>query len=235
MVHIKSSSSTVFLDLTNTIGTMADQITLTMPATLSSTSASFGLADPLTCKTSAETTNIVPSLAIDKIKYENYYDDLTRQIIFYLTLLGVEKVNILAFMLESTWHMPASLSRADLDILKVSIISILYNVAGYTAHIKEMYILPLNFHHLRQVDRICRSAPQPARNDARGSADGNVGASVSSEVNITSFSIPILGRDSLGGGKFINNFATKCRSNAHIKYLTNEQFCIKTPRGPVPL
>lgn len=137
MVHIKSSSSTVFLDLTNTIGTMADQITLTMPATLSSTSASFGLADPLTCKTSAETTNIVPSLAIDKIKYENYYDDLTRQIIFYLTLLGVEKVNILAFMLESTWHMPASLSRADLDILKVSILSILYNVAGYTTHIRK--------------------------------------------------------------------------------------------------
>ena len=91
----------------------------------------------MTCKTPKETSAVVSSLIIDTFHYENDKDDLNTQLTTYLTLVGVENDDILVFMSESMWPTPASLSRTDINLLTVPVLSLLNKIARFIAHVRE--------------------------------------------------------------------------------------------------
>lgn len=227
MARTKSSSSKVSRDLKKPIDATTNQTTLTAPAaSMMSDSDLFSLAHTWTCKTQEETADTVSSLIIDKINYEENNTKLTKQIGAYLTLIGLKIDDILAFMSESSWPIPASLSKIYLNLLTVQVLSMLNKIASYTVRVRKSTFYLTSSITYNGLVEFPHQFPHPARNNACGSGGGNVVASLSTKMKIPSFSTPNFDGDTLGWYTFINKVATKFCSNAHIKYLTNEQFCI---------
>ena len=97
-------------DLKDTIDAAAAQTILTTPtANTTPDAASFGLADTMNCKTPGELAEVVVSLIVAKFSYSLTDNLLEQQMTTYLTELGVENDDMLAFMSEDKFPSPKSM------------------------------------------------------------------------------------------------------------------------------
>ena len=144
MARTKPSDQRVSRSLLDTIDAAAEQTVLTTPAANATPdTASFGLADTMTCKTPEELAEVAVSLIVAKFSYNLTDDLLKQQMTTYLKELGVENDDMLAFMSEETFPSPTSM-RLDLKKLTVPVLCMLHSIAGMTVIVrhKSLYLTP---------------------------------------------------------------------------------------------
>ena len=225
MGRSKSSGKSVSRDLSGTIDAAAVQTTLTTPAANATPdAASFGLADTMNCKTPGELAEVIVSLIVTKFSYTLTDDTLEKQMTSYLTELGVENDDMLAFMSDESFPSPKSMN-LDLKMLTIPVLRMLHTIAGMTVIVRQssLYLTPSTTYDVLRT--FAARSPHPAINDACGSGGGKSGSSSSTEVKVPNFSVPKFEGDTLGGDKFIDKVSTKFRSNGQSLYLESVQHC----------